>query len=64
MRLYACNGFLLVIAANEEPEAYRHVLTWLYDITVEKWQAIPSFADKLNYRLLHSMFELQWDAIP
>ena len=64
MSLYACKGFLLVKAENDEGDAYRHVLTWLYDLSTAKWQAIPPFPDEVFYPSSDTMFELQWDAIP
>lgn len=65
MSLFACRGFLLVKAHNNELEMpYCHELTWLYDLSTTKWQAIPPFPGVWAHPTSDAMFELQWDAIP
>lgn len=64
MHLKACNGFLLVFADNGETNAFRHELTWLYDLSTSTWQDMPLIPLDEEVYPLDAMFELQWDAVP
>lgn len=39
IRLHGCKGFLILNAGKWEDRRYH--LTWLYDLSTTKWQAIP-----------------------
>jgi hypothetical protein len=69
MKLYACKGFLLLEAANEENYGFEHKPTWLYDLSTTKWQKVPAIPDARNhpeyvFGNYDAMFELRWDAVP
>ena len=66
MKLYACSGFLLVTATNNEPGGFQHKLAWLYDVHESKWEAISDISESKSSFIEGemTMFELQWDAVP
>lgn len=58
--IYACGGFLLVVAHNVG-STYLNGLERLYDLSTGKWHALPAFQEISSVDL---MCELQWDAVP
>lgn len=58
--IYACRGFLLVVAHNAG-STYLNGLERLYDLSTGKWHALPTFQEICSVDL---MCDLQWDAVP
>ena len=62
---YACQGFLLVIANNQELDAYyREDLIWLNDLSTKTWDLLPTSPEKVTIERNNSVLcELRRDAV-
>lgn len=60
MRMYACEGFLMLNATNGGVSAFEHILIQVYDLSTCEWHSIPP--SKRGHDI--AMCELRWDAIP
>ena len=67
VHLFACNGFLLLIADNCEEDEDQHQLIRLYDSSVNDWQSLSMGGDfRFTEYELQSIYmcELRWDVVP
>lgn len=67
MTLRACEGFLLVVAHNNEwHNPYDHEIGWLYDLATDEWRVLPNLpiGVKLEPDINDSLLcELRWDVV-
>lgn len=65
IKLFACKGFLLVTAHNNETaSAFKYEFAKLYDLSTGKWSTLPMLPGCQDFSSTELMCELQWDAVP
>lgn len=61
LSLFACKGYLMVLARLPEEEPYKNEVAWLYNLATCKWSDLPKLPGEKPYDVHDLMCGLYWN---
>jgi len=61
LSLFACKGFLMVLARLSEDEPYRNEVGWSYNLATRRWSDLPTLPGDKPFHVDDLMCRLHWN---